>query len=133
MALLPADRRRHRASRSPAGSVLVEYGASDEAKAAYLLDAQDDTTDCPLAAYVPIDVAAPALVRMLRRLGARVPTCRASDRGRFPAPVALPPALAGLTRLGFFPGSTIGNLEPAVGRCASSSGTRSHSAAVRCS
>ena len=41
----------------PAGSVLVEYGASDEGKAAFLLRVRDGSGARIFAAYVPIDVA----------------------------------------------------------------------------
>jgi len=97
------------------GSVLVEYGASDEAKAAYLLDAQDDTTKLPIiTAYAPIDVALPSLVRLRARLRRNRPDLAvvpiAAD---FMDTITLPSSLSGLTRIGFFPGSTIGNLDPA--------------------
>ena len=94
-------------------TTLVEYGASDEAKAAFLLD----HPDAPFAAYVPIDIAAAALDAMARRARARWPDLAvlpiAAD---FLAPPRLPPALDGMARLGFFPGSTIGNLDPPAAR-----------------
>jgi dimethylhistidine N-methyltransferase len=98
----------------PPGSVLVEYGANDEAKAAYLLDVDDDASGMPvITAYAPIDVAGPSLVRLQARLRRSRPALAvvpiAAD---FTDPIALPSSLAGLTRLGFFPGSTIGNLDP---------------------
>jgi len=96
------------------GSVLVEYGASDEAKAAYLLDAQDDATGLPfITAYAPIDVAVPSLARLRARLRRNRPDLAvvpiATD---FMDTVTLPASLSGLARIGFFPGSTIGNLDP---------------------
>src|SRR5215469_5331734 len=45
-------------------TVLVEYGASDEGKAEYLLNVSDQSGEPVIRAYVPIDVAAPALRRM---------------------------------------------------------------------
>ena len=36
--------------------------------------------------------------------------CRSIHRGRFTYPFALPDEIASTARLGFFPGSTIGNL-----------------------
>jgi dimethylhistidine N-methyltransferase len=89
---------------------LVEYGASDETKAAYLFNHDNASA---IGAYVPIDVAMPALRKLREHLAARHPTLPVypivSD---FMKPVVLPHALAGLARLGFFPGSTIGNLDP---------------------
>jgi len=93
------------------GAELVEYGASDEAKALTLLRVQGTGGRRIFSTYVPIDVAGPALVRLHARL-------RRSDPGLavhpvvadFMNPVTLPPAAG--PRVGFFPGSTIGNLEP---------------------
>ncbi|MGC8476853.1 MAG: L-histidine N(alpha)-methyltransferase [Acetobacteraceae bacterium] len=94
-------------------AALVEYGASDEAKAAFLLDCPG----APFAAYVPIDIAATALEAMAHRARDRWPSLTllpiAAD---FLAPPRLPPALDGMARLGFFPGSTIGNLDPPAAR-----------------
>jgi L-histidine Nalpha-methyltransferase len=95
---------------APARAALVEYGASDEAKGLVLLDAMRDP-----AAYVPIDVAEGALAEIVERLGRTRPGLAlhpiAAD---FLRPLCLPAALEGVARLGFFPGSTIGNLEPAI-------------------
>lgn len=90
------------------GSALVEYGGSDEAKAAILLDA------CPdFAVYVPIDVAAGALAALTLRLRQTRPALDVEPLvADFLAPLRLPDAIAGRGRLGFFPGSTIGNLDP---------------------
>ncbi len=96
------------AAHVPPGATVVEYGAGSETKAAILLAA----LRAP-AAYVPIDVADAAMQAAARRLSRRFPRLRivpvAAD---FLAPLALPPSLAEGARLGFFPGSTIGNLEP---------------------
>ena len=93
-------------SLTPAPAVLVEYGASDETKASLLLGQGE------FAAYVPVDIAAPTLARMVRRLrkpGGPLVLPLVAD---FTAPVVLPADVDGLARFGFFPGSTIGNLEP---------------------
>ena len=94
-------------------TVLVEYGASDEAKAEYLLNVTRKTGEPVIHTYVPIDVAAPALQRMSLRLDQQRPYLQvyplAAD---FTSAVVLPPDLPS-PRLGFFPGSTIGNLDPA--------------------
>ncbi|HET9018199.1 MAG TPA: L-histidine N(alpha)-methyltransferase, partial [Acetobacteraceae bacterium] len=96
----------------PEGAALVEYGASDEAKAAILLDALRRPR-----AYVAIDTAAAALAALAARLGHSRPGLAVHTvAGDFLRPLRLPDALSGLPRLGFFPGSTIGNLEPAAAR-----------------
>ena len=88
---------------------LVEYGASDEAKAALIFEA------IGAGAYVPVDVAAEALVALQARLARSRPDLLvypiAAD---FLRPVPLPSALAERDAFGFFPGSTIGNFTPAV-------------------
>jgi dimethylhistidine N-methyltransferase len=89
-------------------AMLVEFGGSDETKARTLLD-QPDT---PFTTYVPIDVAEPSLQAMRVRLTETHPGLNvvpiAAD---FMRPLVLPPL--GAYRMGFFPGSTIGNLDPA--------------------
>jgi L-histidine Nalpha-methyltransferase len=101
-----------------APAVLVEYGASDEAKAEFLLNVRGRDGEPVIRAYVPIDVAAPALQRMCERLRQTRPYLQvyplAAD---FTAPMALPSEVRSLTRLGFFPGSTIGNLDPENATC----------------
>jgi L-histidine Nalpha-methyltransferase len=94
----------------PAQSVLVEYGASEETKAAFLL-AGDDARR--IEAYAPIDVAMPALRQMRARLARSHPHLAVHPiAADFNDPVTLPRAIAAMPRLGFFPGSTIGNLDP---------------------
>lgn len=89
------------------GAAVVEYGASDESKAAILFPAIDAD------AYVPIDIAHGALTALANRMrwSHRAITVYpiAAD---FLAPVRLPAAIRGMPKLGFFPGSTIGNLDP---------------------
>jgi dimethylhistidine N-methyltransferase len=93
------------------GTALVEYGASDEGKAEFLLSGT--TQPDVIAAYVPIDVAMPALLEMRVRLAVSHPGLAVYPiAGDFMHPVKLPAAVAGMPRLGFFPGSTIGNLDP---------------------
>jgi L-histidine Nalpha-methyltransferase len=103
------------AIRAPAA--LVEYGASSEAKAAALLDQIGANRAAIFATYVPIDVAGTALLAMADRLVAARPGLTVLPVvADFLQPVQLPPALGRLDRLGFFPGSTIGNLDPAQAR-----------------
>ena len=100
-----------------AGSVLVEYGACDESKAKFLLRARNRSDKVVFAAYVPIDVAEDELEQAQARLSISFPDLRvdvlATD---FSLPVNLPEEFSGMPRLGFFPGSTIGNLEPSEAR-----------------
>ncbi len=93
----------------PTGSALVEYGGSDETKALHLLD-----TSSELEAYVPVDVAAGALVQMAKRLDRARPGLAVYPVvADFLGPFALPRGVVSRPLLGFFPGSTIGNLDPA--------------------
>lgn len=102
------------AATARAGSALVEFGASDEAKARLLLKAG---TDRRFAAYVPIDIAGPALAALATRLGRDLPWLAVHPvTADFMAPVRLPRAVAAMPCLGFFPGSTIGNLDPPAAR-----------------
>lgn len=103
------------AAAMPAGTVLVEYGASDETKAEYLLRERNPAGADIFAAYVPIDVAVEELERARTRLAASRPTLRVHPLpADFLDAVRLPEAVDGMPRLGFFPGSTIGNLDPAM-------------------
>ncbi|MFO1158387.1 MAG: L-histidine N(alpha)-methyltransferase [Reyranellaceae bacterium] len=90
------------------GCALVEYGSGSSVKSRLLLDALVD-----LAAYVPIDISrrhldstAAALRRDYPKLDVR-PVC-----ADYMALSELPEQV-NARRLGFFPGSTIGNLTPA--------------------
>ncbi|HVC63231.1 MAG TPA: L-histidine N(alpha)-methyltransferase [Acetobacteraceae bacterium] len=97
-----------------AGCVLVEYGASDEGKAEFLLTRGGSDGADAIKTYVPIDVALPALLGMRERLAVAHPRLAVHPIAvDFMDPVKLPASVAGVKRLGFFPGSTIGNLDPA--------------------
>ncbi|HEY6430561.1 MAG TPA: L-histidine N(alpha)-methyltransferase [Acetobacteraceae bacterium] len=97
-------------------AVLVEYGASDETKAEILLSQTDALRQPRFSAYVPIDIAAEALSRMRQRMRHRTQLSIFPVAADFMDPVVLPAAANGMRRLGFFPGSTIGNLEPPAAR-----------------
>jgi L-histidine Nalpha-methyltransferase len=100
------------AARVPRGAAVIEYGAGSETKAAILLA----SLRAP-AVYVPIDVAAGALAAVADRLARRFPDLSIHPVvADFQAPLTLPKVAEGLPRLGFFPGSTIGNLEPVAAR-----------------
>jgi dimethylhistidine N-methyltransferase len=91
------------------GCALVEYGASDEAKAMMLVD------QIQASAYVPIDIAQDALDELTVRLSASRPGLAIHPvAGDFLQPIDLPPVVRDRTLFGFFPGSTIGNLDPAA-------------------
>ena len=88
-------------------AALVEFGGSDETKARILFD----RVDSPFTTYVSIDVAEPALLAMQARLGETHPNLTVVPVvADFMRPLHLPPL--GARRMGFFPGSTIGNLDP---------------------
>ena len=90
-------------------TALVEYGASEESKATLLLDAGAER----FCAYVPIDIAAPALVSLQGRMRATHPRLEVCPVvGDFTTPLTLPATARDCATLGFFPGSTIGNFEP---------------------
>ncbi|MGD0635773.1 MAG: L-histidine N(alpha)-methyltransferase [Beijerinckiaceae bacterium] len=90
------------------GSVLVEFGSGSSVKTEILLLALRD-----LAAYVPIDVSPSALESARARLVHRFPGLFVyCVMGDFRAELVLPANIENKTRLGFFPGSTIGNFTP---------------------
>ena len=90
------------------GCALVEFGSGSSVKTRLLLDAMPD-----LAAYVPIDISRQHLDATAARLRRDYPRLRVEPvRADYMALDALPADVNGAARLGFFPGSTIGNLEP---------------------
>jgi L-histidine N-alpha-methyltransferase len=96
---------------------LVEFGTSDEAKAAHLFGMRDANQRALVRAYVAIDIAAPALEAMRARLGRSRPDLVVRTvAADFEQPVALPAGLPRVPPLGFFAGSTIGNFGPARAR-----------------
>lgn len=90
------------------GRAVVEFGAGSAAKTPLLLDR------IRASSYVPVDISGDFLREACRPLARRY-----QDLPIFPVeadftrPFPLPRELTGRERLGFFPGSTIGNLEPA--------------------
>jgi dimethylhistidine N-methyltransferase len=92
----------------PEGAVLVEFGSGASDKTRLLLDAAPQ-----IAAYVPIDISEDALEKATKRLQAHYPALLVAPlAGDFTAQLALPAAVSGRPRVGFFPGSTIGNFLP---------------------
>ena len=100
------------ASRVDDGAVLVEFGSGSSRKTEILLCCLPR-----LRAYVPIDVSECALEEAKRRLIKRFPALAVRPiAGDFSRLLALPPDLAKARKLGFFPGSTIGNFSPLAAR-----------------
>lgn len=93
---------------TPPGSVLIEYGSGSSRKTQILLE---NLTS--LAAYIPIDVSKSALIDAKLRLNKLFPALNVLPfEGDFTQEITLPPNLSQRPRLGFFPGSTIGNFTP---------------------
>jgi L-histidine Nalpha-methyltransferase len=90
------------------GRAVVEFGAGSTAKTPLLLDC------IAPAAYVPIDISGEFLRESCVGLAQRYPRLPIVPvEGDFTHPIDLPLEVNGLDCLGFFPGSTIGNLGPA--------------------
>jgi dimethylhistidine N-methyltransferase len=92
----------------PQGAALVEFGSGSTRKARILLAAAKT-----IAAYVPVDISSEMLQEEARELRRDFPQLKVLPvEADFTQPFRLPAALAGMSRAGFFPGSTIGNFEP---------------------
>lgn len=90
-------------------AVLVEFGSGASEKTRTLLDAAPE-----LGAYVPLDISEAALLDAVRRIQAAYPKLTVRPvLGDFEHMAPLPCDLPQGRRIGFFPGSTIGNLQPA--------------------
>lgn len=84
---------------------IVEFGGCTPAKARYLFDAAKP------AAYLPVDICHEALTESMLHLASDRPGLRVQPiHADFTRPFRLPPGEGPL--LGFFPGSTIGNMMP---------------------
>ncbi|WP_022683698.1 L-histidine N(alpha)-methyltransferase [Sphingobium bisphenolivorans] len=89
------------------GRAVIEFGAGSARKTPHLLRAVDP------AAYVPIDISGDFLHLSSRALSSAFPDLPVLPLvGDFHQELTLPAAIAGQPRLGFFPGSTVGNMEP---------------------
>src|SRR5436190_13996639 len=91
----------------PNGAALVEFGAGATTKVRLLLER------CDFGAYVPVDISGDFLNAQADALRKDFPGLDvypvAAD---FTAPFALPAEIADMPKVGFFPGSTLGNFEP---------------------
>jgi dimethylhistidine N-methyltransferase len=96
------------AAEVPEASCVVEYGSGSSLKIRKVLEAVEP------AAYVPVDISGEHMAEMAHSLAADFPglaiypTC-----ADFTSAFELPPPVAQLPKVGFFPGSSIGNFEPA--------------------
>lgn len=96
------------ASRAGPGCALIEFGSGSSVKSRLLLDELND-----LALYSPIDISRQHLDQTASRLRRDYPTLRIEPIcADYMALDGLPRIDGTAPRLGFFPGSTIGNLEP---------------------
>jgi dimethylhistidine N-methyltransferase len=92
----------------PADAAVVEFGAGSAAKTRILLRAAPQVT-----AYVPVDISGEFLAAETARLQQEIPALQVLPvEADFTRPFGLPAILGARPRVGFFPGSTIGNFEP---------------------
>ena len=91
----------------PKAAALIEFGAGATTKVRLLLE------NSAISAYVPVDISGDFLHGQASGLRRDFPGLAvypvAAD---FTAPFALPDAVAAMPKVGFFPGSTLGNFEP---------------------
>ena len=91
----------------PDGAALVEAGAGATTKVRLLLN------QCAIGAYVPVDISGDFLESQADALRRDFPGLDVYPvTADFTAPFALPEAVAKMPKVGFFPGSTLGNFEP---------------------
>jgi dimethylhistidine N-methyltransferase len=89
------------------GRAVVEFGSGSSTKTPIMLQALDPS------AYVPIDISGDFLRESSRALSERFPGLPVFPvEADFLKPIALPQQVRAAPKLGFFPGSTIGNMTP---------------------
>lgn len=94
----------------PNDGALVEFGSGASVKTRLLLD-----NGAHIGTYVPIDISADFLQATATDLRGRYPTLSVAPVvGDFLNPVRLPDTLSVTPKVGFFPGSTLGNIEPSA-------------------
>jgi L-histidine Nalpha-methyltransferase len=92
----------------PEDAALVEFGAGSNAKIRLLLEAAPQ-----IAAYVPVDISAEYLAEQAEALRRDFPKLKVFPVvADFTKRFDLPTQVSTMPRVGFFPGSTIGNFEP---------------------
>lgn len=90
------------------GCALIEFGSGSSRKARILLGAA-----ATVEAYVPLDISGDFLQQDLAQLKRDLPHLLVHPLVEdFTKAFEIPPQLAVLPRVGFFPGSTVGNFEP---------------------
>ncbi|WP_296614791.1 L-histidine N(alpha)-methyltransferase [Sphingomonas sp.] len=95
------------AERVGPGRAIVEFGSGSSTKTPIVLQALDP------CAYVPIDISGDFLRESSRALSERFPGLPVFPvEADFLKPIALPHQVGTAPKLGFFPGSTIGNMIP---------------------
>jgi len=96
------------ASLFPPNCALVEFGSGGSKKARLLLGAA-----ATIEAYVPVDISGDFLQQDCAQLRREFPRLAVHPVvADFTSPFSIPSQVAALPRVGFFPGSTIGNFEP---------------------
>src|SRR3984885_3572159 len=96
------------ASLFPPNCALIEFGSGSSKKARILLGAA-----ATVEAYVPVDISGDFLQQDAAQLRRDFPHLAVYPVvGDFPQSFDIPAPIATLPRVGFFPGSTIGNFEP---------------------
>jgi len=92
----------------PDGSALIEFGSGSSRKVRIVLAAAPT-----IATYVPVDISSQMLLQEADELRRDYPRLSVLPvEADFTHPFVLPAAVADAARIGFFPGSTIGNFEP---------------------
>lgn len=95
------------AARVPKGAAVIEFGAGSQTKTPILLEAIEPK------AYVPVDISGDYLEQSSAELQQRFTDVEVLPVvADFARPFALPDGIEHLPKLGFFPGSTIGNFVP---------------------
>ncbi len=90
-----------------AGRAVVEFGSGSSTKTPILLDAVAPSV------YVPIDISGDFLRESSKVLAEQFPNLLVLPfEADFMRPLSLPKTIADTPKLGFFPGSTIGNMIP---------------------
>ena len=96
----------------PKGAAVVEFGAGTTTKVRLLL------YSCRIAAYVPVDISGDFVKAQAESLRRDFPSLAVHPvAADFTTPFKLPSAIADMPKVGFFPGSTIGNFEPHEASC----------------
>ena len=101
------DRGSEIAADTPKRAALVEFGAGATTKVRLLLQ------HCEFGAYVPVDISGEFLSAQADGLRKDFPDLDVHPvAADFTVPFALPAEIADMPKVGFFPGSTLGNFEP---------------------